>query len=227
MNQSSIKKNVTTTIDAQNFAHEPVVVRTVGRKATITKEELFQAALNLIGPQKSISSLSLREVAREAGIAPNSFYRHFKDIDELAIELIDRSGNVLRQILLEARLKASKQNSIIRSSVEVFIEQLDADEGNLSLLLREAYTGSTSYKLAVERQLNYFQQELKDDLILLERLNNSRLCHPELVAKAITQLVFNMGAKVINMPVEERKEIAEQTMIMIRMILEGARHLEK
>ena len=227
MNQSSIKKNVTTTIDAQNFAHEPVVVRTVGRKATITKEELFQAALNLIGPQKSISSLSLREVAREAGIAPNSFYRHFKDIDELAIELIDRSGNVLRQILLEARLKASKQNSIIRSSVEVFIEQLDADEGNLSLLLREAYTGSTSYKLAVERQLNYFQQELKDDLILLERLNNSRLCYPELVAKAITQLVFNMGAKLIDIPINERKEIAEQTMIMIRMILEGARHLDE
>ena len=227
MNQSSIKKNVTATIDAQNFVHEPVVVRTVGRKATITKEELFQAALNFIGPQKSISSLSLREVAREAGIAPNSFYRHFKDIDELAIELIDRSGNVLRQILLEARLKASKQNSIIRSSVEVFIEQLDADEGNLSLLLREAYTGSTSYKLAVERQLNYFQQELKDDLILLERLNNSRLCHPELVAKAITQLVFNMGAKLIDIPINERKEIAEQTMIMIRMILEGARHLDE
>lgn len=141
--------------------------------------------------------------------------------------MIDRSGNVLRQILLEARLKASKQNSIIRSSVEVFIEQLDADEGNLSLLLREAYTGSTSYKLAVERQLNYFQQELKDDLILLERLNNSRLCHPELVAKAITQLVFNMGAKLIDIPINERKEIAEQTMIMIRMILEGARHLDE
>jgi AcrR family transcriptional regulator len=204
-----------------------VIVRTVGRKATITKEELFQAALNLIGPQKSIASLSLREVAREAGIAPNSFYRHFRDIDELAIELIDRSGNVLRQILHQARLKASKQSSIIRSSVEVFIEQLDADEGNLSLLLREAYTGSISYKLAVERQLNYFQQELQEDLIRLERLNHSRLSHPDLVAKAITQLVFNMGAKVIDMPTANRKEIAEQTMIMIRMILEGSRHLDE
>jgi AcrR family transcriptional regulator len=226
MNQSSIKKNVDAKIAAQSLAHEPVIVRTVGRKATITKEELFQAALNLIGPQKSIASLSLREVAREAGIAPNSFYRHFKDIDELAIELIDRSGNVLRQILHQARLKASKQSSIIRSSVEVFIEQLDADEGNLSLLLREAYTGSTSYKLAVERQLNYFQQELQDDLIRLERLNHSKLFHPDIVAKAITQLVFNMGATVIDMPMTERKEIAEQTMIMIRMILEGARHLD-
>jgi AcrR family transcriptional regulator len=226
MNQSSIKKNVDVITATQGLAHELVIVRTVGRKATITKEELFQAALNLIGPQKSISSLSLREVAREAGIAPNSFYRHFKDIDELAIELIDRSGNVLRQILHQARLKASKQSSIIRSSVEVFIEQLDADEGNLSLLLREAYTGSASYKLAVERQLNYFQQELKDDLIRLERLNHSKLFHPDIVAKAITQLVFNMGATVIDMPMTERKEIAEQTMIMIRMILDGARHLD-
>lgn len=206
---------------------EPIIVRSVGRKATITKEELFQAALNLIGPQKSISSLSLREVAREAGIAPNSFYRHFKDIDELAIELIDRAGIVLRQILNESRLKASKQNSIIRSSVEVFIAQLDVDEGNLSLLLREGYTGSKSYKQAVERQLNYFQQELQEDLIRLERLNNKKLFHPEIAARAITQLVFNMGANVIDMAPEDRKEIAEQTMIMIRMILEGARHLDQ
>ncbi|WP_227510332.1 HTH-type transcriptional repressor FabR [Acinetobacter equi] len=207
--------------------HEITPARTVGRKATITKEELFQAALNLIGPEKSIASLSLREVAREAGIAPNSFYRHFKDIDELAIELIDRSGLVLRQILHEARIKASKQSSIIRTSVEVFIEQLNADEGNLSLLLREGYTGSKSYKKAVENQLNFFQQELKEDLIRLEKLNNSKLARPDLVSKAITQLVFNMGANVIDLNMNERKEMAEQTMIMIRMILEGARHLDK
>lgn len=205
---------------------EKLPPRTVGRKATITKEELFQAALNLIGSQKSIASLSLREVTREAGIAPNSFYRHFKDIDELAIELIERSGLVLRQILHEARLKASPKHSVIRSSIEVFIQQLDADEGNLSLLLREGYTGSISYKQAVDHQLNFFQQELRDDLIRLERLNNSKLAFPEIAAKAITQLVFNMGAKVIDLAPNERKEVAEQTIMMIHMILEGSRHLE-
>ena len=146
------------------------VPRTVGRKATITKEELFQATLNLIGPEKSIASLSLREVAREAGIAPNSFYRHFKDLDELAIELIDRAAGALRQILHAARKKANDpKGSIVRNSVEIFIEQLDADEGNLSLLLREGYTGSKPYKNAVDRQLTFFQQELLEDLILLER----------------------------------------------------------
>jgi hypothetical protein len=75
--------------------------------------------------------------------------------------------------------------------------------------------------------LNYFQQELQEDLIRLERLNNKKLFHPEIAARAITQLVFNMGANVIDMAPEDRKEIAEQTMIMIRMILEGARHLDQ
>jgi hypothetical protein len=36
-----------------------------------------------------------------------------------------------------------------------------------------------------------------------------------------------MGAKVIDLPNDERKAVAEQTMIMIRMILEGARHLDE
>lgn len=96
MTPTTIQTHTTNTEHEASKKHAPVLARSVGRKATITKDELFQAALNLIGPEKSIASLSLREVAREAGIAPNSFYRHFKDTDELAIELIERAGVVLR-----------------------------------------------------------------------------------------------------------------------------------
>lgn len=201
-------------------------LRNAGRKASISREELFQATLNLIGPEKSISALSLREIAREAAIAPNSFYRHFKDIDELAIALIDRAGLVLRQIIREARLHVDPDKGVIRSSVEIFLQQLDADEGNLGLLLREGYTGSLPYKNAVEQQLCYFQQELQDDLIRLGRLKRQAIPHADIVAKAITQLVFNMGAKVVNLSVEERQLIATETMLMIRMIIEGAKQLD-
>lgn len=227
MVHSSLLASSPNMVNEQDIVFEKLAPRTVGRKATITKEELFQATLNLIGPQKSIASLSLREIAREAGIAPNSFYRHFKDIDQLAIELIDQAGIVLRQIIREARMQASLEHSIIRSSVEIFIQQLDVDEGYLSLLLREGYTGSASYKAAVERQLNSFEQELQDDLVRLEKLKGHQIARPDLVAKAITQLVFNMGAKVIDLSIEKRTEIAHQTMLMIRMIIVGARHLDE
>lgn len=215
------------TLPLVNIEHQvKPVTRHAGRKASITQEELFQATLNLIGPEKSISSLSLREIAREAGIAPNSFYRHFKDIDELAIALINRAGGVLRHIIREARLQANQKQGVIRTSVEIFLQQLDTDEGNLSLLLREGYTGSASYKQAVEQQLTDFQQELRDDLIRLGRLSRDRIHYPDIVAKAITQLVFNMGAKVIDLSIAERQIIAEETMLMIRMIILGAKQVE-
>jgi len=48
-----------------------------------TRRALVNAAFNQLSAEKSFSNLSLREVAREAGIAPTSFYRHFSDMDEL------------------------------------------------------------------------------------------------------------------------------------------------
>lgn len=199
-------------------------LRQLGRKATITQEELLAATLKLIGPNKSISALSIREITRAAGIAPNSFYRHFHDIDELAIALINRAGLVLRNIIRQARLQIDPNKGSVRSSVEIFLKELDADEGNLGLLLREGYTGSIPYKRAVEQQLSFFQQELQEDLIRLEQRQHYHLIHSDVLAKAITQLVFNMGAKVMDLPKSEREIIAEQNILMIRMMLIGARN---
>ena len=165
----------------------------------------------------------MREIAREAGIAPNSFYRHFRDIDELAIALIGRSGQVLRQIIRQARLEAQKGKSVVQSSVDIFVHELDTDEGNLRLLLREGYAGSVSYRQAVQQQLLDFEQELQEDIVRLEKHHDNTLYYPDLVAKAITQLVFNMGAKVVELQPEERQAIADQTVIMIRILLIGAR----
>ena len=62
-----------------------------------TRRALIDAAFNQLSAEKSFSNLSLREVAREAEIAPTSFYRHFKDMDELGLAMVDEAGLVLRQ----------------------------------------------------------------------------------------------------------------------------------
>ena len=48
-----------------------------------TRRQIIDAAFHLLSQERSYASLSLREVAREAGIAPTSFYRHFEDMEEL------------------------------------------------------------------------------------------------------------------------------------------------
>lgn len=196
------------------------------RKPAISREDLIAAALSLIGPHRSLSTLSLREVAREAGIAPNSFYRQFRDMDELAVALIDLAGRSLRTIIGQARRRAtSTDRSVIRVSVETFMEQLRADDKLLHVLLREGAVGSDAFKQAVERELSYFEDELRVDLIRLAAADGATLHAPALVSKAITRLVFAMGATAMDLPPEKDPELVEQISQMLRMILTGARTL--
>ncbi len=197
----------------------------LGRKASISREDLIAAALKLIGPHRSVSTLSLREVAREAGIAPNSFYRQFRDMDALAVALIDLAGRSLRQIIGEARQRASSDRSIVRSSVEAFMEQLRADDKLLHVLLREGTVGSDAFKQAVDRELNFFEEELRIDLIRLAAADHATLHEPALVAKAITRLVFAMGATAMDLPPAKDPELVEQLSQMVRMIITGSRAL--
>lgn len=192
-----------------------------GRKPVISREDIINAALKLVGPQRRLSSLSLREVAREAGIAPNSFYRQFRDMDELAIALIDLAGQSLRDIIGEARRRASAHDSVVRSSVESFMAQLRADDRLLHILLREGTVGSDAFKQAVERQLAFFEEELRLDLIRLAEANQTGLFEPALTAKAVTRLVFAIGATAMELPAERYAQVTEELVTMVRMIITG------
>ena len=198
---------------------------TPGRKPMISREDIIAAALKLLGPSRSVSTLSLREVAREAGIAPNSFYRHFRDMDELAVALIDMAGESLRQIIGEARQRATLEVSVVQSCTDAFMEQLRADDRLLHILLREGTVGSDAFKHAVERQLSFFEEELGQDLIRLAALKGSGLYQPALTAKAITRLVFTMGATVLDLPREKQDELAAQIVKMVRIIIAGTQTL--
>ncbi len=193
-------------------------------KAQINRQDLLDAAMRLLGPNRSVSTLGLREVARAAKIAPNSFYRHFRDIDELAVALIDQAGDALRSIVREARIRAyeSDNNSAVVSSVATFMEQLNAPENYLHLLLREGNAGSTAFKQAIERQLQYFEDELTTDLVRLSKQAGKPMTQPELVSKGITRLIFALGAAAMDQSEESRVATAEQMIIIIRMLIAGA-----
>jgi len=197
--------------------------RSAGRKATISREDIIEAALRLVGPHRSISSLSLREITREAGIAPNSFYRHFKSTEELAVCVIELAGSTLRKVIGQARFRAQELNKgIVRMSIETFIEQLTSDGHYLPILLREGVVGSDRFKMAVRQQLNFFEQELTEDLIAIAQRTSSTPARPELIAKAITRLVFAMGTDALDHPKEYHNEMIDELVVMIKMLITGA-----
>lgn len=202
-----------------------VQLATPGRKQLISRDDIITAALKLLGPNRSVSTLSLREVAREAGVAPNSFYRHFRDMDELAVALIDLAGESLRQLIGEARQRASAERSVVQACTDAFMARLRADDPLLHILLREGTVGSAAFKQAVERQLNFFEEELRLDLMHLAEIKKTRLYEPALTAKAITRLVFAMGATALDLSEDQYEEFTRQIVVMVRMVISGTQTL--
>ena len=198
-------------------------MKTAGRKASINSQDIIDAAINLVGPHRSISSLSLREVTREAGIAPNSFYRHFKDMDELNIAIIDLAGRHLRSIIRDARALIINERSVVRVSVECFFNEMNKEGSSLPILLREGTVGSGDFQAAIKKQLDFFAKELQTDL---DKANSIKQRYkPEetlVVAKAVTQLVFAMGGIALNSHEKDLKKTVEETVLMVKFILKGA-----
>ena len=194
------------------------------RKQTgqVSAQDVMDAAVGLLDSNRSVSTLTLREIARAAGIAPNSFYRHFRDVDELTVAVIDQAGRSLRGVIRESRQCAALEHGVIRGSVEAFMKQLDGEDRYLQVLLREMSTGPEPFRLAVDRELTYFEEELRDELERIQQSTQIPTYKPEIVAKAITRLVFTMGAMAADTPAAGRAALTEQTIEMIRMIVLGA-----
>jgi len=189
-----------------------------------TRRALINAAMNQLSAEIGFSSLSLREVAREANIAPTSFYRHFRNMDELGLTLVDECGLTLRQLLRQARQQIDKGGSIIRVSIETFMQYVASNTAIFRLLLQERTGRSREFRNAVERELEHFKAELEDYLINEQDFNVELA---ELQSDAIVKIVFSAGADCFDVNDEERQQIAEATIQQVRLVARGAEATRK
>jgi|SRR5690554_764499 len=184
-----------------------------------TRRALIQAAMNQLTAEHGFASLSLREVAREAGIAPTSFYRHFRNMEELGLTLVDEGGLTLRQLLRQSRQQIAKGGSIIRSSVLTFMEFVNNNNAIFRLLLQEKSGNSKEFRLAIAREVEHFTAELVDYLIEEQQFVRELA---EMQADAIVRIVFSAGADALDADAKERRRLTEQTIVQVRLVARGA-----
>lgn len=185
----------------------------------------MDAALSQLCPDRGFASLSLREVAREAGIAPTSFYRHFTELEELGLALVDEAGVALRQLMRQARKRIARNGSAVSTSVDTFMEYLVSNPNHFRLLLRERTGVSKQFRTAIKAEINHFVAELAEDLRRFSEEKGHQLRAPELVAEAMVTIVFNEGAEALDCGPKERLVLAERIKIQLRMLLLGAERL--
>jgi len=184
-----------------------------------TRRSIIEAAFLLLDEQRSLSSISLREVARAAGIAPTSFYRHFKDIDELGLTLVDEAGLALRQLMRQARVRIASGGGVIHTSVDTFMEFITANNNVFRLLLREHTGTSMAFRAAVLREIKHFNVELTDYTISTTGLPYKIA---NLQAEAMVKLVFSAGAEALDASAEQKANVAERVKLQLRFVVNGA-----
>ncbi|QLB12137.1 TetR family transcriptional regulator [Bisgaardia hudsonensis] len=184
-----------------------------------TRKAVVNAAFKQLTAEKSFSNLSLREVAREAGIAPTSFYRHFKDMDELGLEMVDEAGLTLRQLMRQARKRIENGGSVINISVETFFEFITNNPNIFRLLLRESSGTSQAFRTAVAREIKHFIDELTE---YISYKNNYSKHIAYIQSEGIVTLVFTAGATALDLSKKERELLKERVIIQLKMLAKGA-----
>lgn len=188
-----------------------------------TRRSLMDAALSQLSADRGFGSLSLREISREAGLAPTSFYRHFADLDELGLALVDEGGLALRQLMRQARKRILRTgHGAISTSVDTFLEYLDNNANLFRLMLRERTGVSKQFRTAVRAEIEHFTTELTEDLIRFADERQRPLAHPRLAAEAMVTLVFNQGAEALDASPDEIEQLRRRLKTGLRMILTGA-----
>lgn len=128
-----------------------------------TRQALLEAALRLLD-RNSLNSLGLREVAREAGIAPAAFYRHFDGMDALGIALVEESFGSLRAMVNALRSPEAAVEDVIRRTVEVIAAHVRDHRAHFRFLARERYGGVPGVRAAIAEELDAFVVDLSGDL---------------------------------------------------------------
>ncbi|MFH8488788.1 TetR family transcriptional regulator [Streptomyces longisporoflavus] len=130
-----------------------------------TRQALLDAALQLLEEQ-SLSSLGLREVTRAVGVAPTAFYRHFRDMADLGVALVEEALDSLHTTLV-ALLAATGDGEDdgeerIAATVELIVAYVRTHPAHVRFIARERHGGVQAVRSAIGDQLTLFAQEVKD-----------------------------------------------------------------
>jgi len=187
-----------------------------------TRQKLMDVTAAELASGRSFDTLSLREVAKLAGIAPTSFYRHFHDMEGLGLALIEEHGEGLVTLMHDVRDQTSNGRSLIRASVETLFEYIFSNQGISRMILQESMARESVFREAAEKLFSSMSSDLAEFLVLDAEKRGIPMSHPELAANSAVAILFTTGIALLNTPVSDRDRYIEAAIIKLRMIMRGA-----
>lgn len=192
----------------------------------LTRQRLIDAALGLIGQGRSYSSLGLREITREAGVVPAAFYRHFRDVDELGLALVEMGGVTLRRLLREARRDGIPPTDMLRGSVRIYQRFVEERSLVFRFIAGERGGGSLRIRQAIRIEESHFASEMAQDMRALGMLPDLSAATLQMICGLVVTTMLNAASDILDLPEgqsKQEKELVENFVRQLRLIFLGAR----
>jgi TetR/AcrR family transcriptional regulator, fatty acid biosynthesis regulator len=210
------------------------------------KTLLLEAALRLTSTSRSLSNLGLRELAREAGLNPNTFYRHFKDVDDLGLTVIRQISTQLRQPLRDLRREAAERavqsaqedapklfgidlqrgRRVCHETVQLFFDFVAQHPEAFIIGVRELHGASAVLRAALQEVMDEFAADMAEDIVAFKLLPD--IVNPGVVLQVsnlISRNLFQLSLDYIGQP-ESREAICALAEEQIVMLFTGASVLQ-
>ncbi|TDF85203.1 TetR family transcriptional regulator [Pseudomonas sp. H9] len=192
-----------------------------------TRQALLDAARHLMESGRGFGSISLREVSKSAGIVPTGFYRHFSDMDQLGLALVNEVGETFRQTIRLVRQNEFELGGITDASVRIFLDVVAANRAQFLFLAREQYGGSQPVRQAIATLRQGISSDLSTDLALMPRWQHLDCAALSVIADLVVKTVFATLPELIDEPTgDDSQVLSAQDKItqQLRFIFVGAKH---
>ena len=196
-----------------------------------SRQALLDAALALSTSGRSFSSISLREIARHVGLVPTAFYRHFQDMNELGLELVDQVALHLKGILHQlGQAYIYQPNTKAKISLDLFFQAVEHNPEPWVFMIAERWGGSEVIRQAIAREINFLIEDLANDLCKMETVQHIRnLQDLQIISNILINLSFTWAMTWMDInrhyQAEERTEqqmqFKLQTITQVHVIFRG------
>ena len=89
-------------------------------------QALLDATLAFSSQGRAFSTISLREVTNAVGLVPTAFYRHFQDMNQLGLELLDQVAIHIKGVLNQlGQAYLYQPNTRTYTGLELFFQAVE------------------------------------------------------------------------------------------------------
>jgi AcrR family transcriptional regulator len=188
-----------------------------------TRRQILDAALEL-SAGSTFAALSLRQVAREVGIVPTAFYRHFDSVEALGLELVEESFASLRSMMRDIRQGDPSLADVVDRSVSILVDHVHQRRDHFLFIARERTAGPPAVREAIREQIEAFERELTADLARLPGAGGWSAADLAVLSDLIVNAMVATTESVLAAAGDPEVEAAsvERARTQLRMVLVGA-----